>query len=41
MAIDPVSALWLDLTRRAEMKRRFQGTDDQPVRRAKKQARKK
>ncbi len=41
MVIDPVSALWLDLQRRSEMKRRLQGTDEPTVRRARKQARKK
>jgi len=41
MVIDPVSALWLDLSRRAEMKRKFQGSDDQPARRERKRSRKK
>jgi hypothetical protein len=41
MVMDPVSALWLDLSRHAEMKREFEGSDGQPARRARKQARKK
>jgi len=41
MVIDPVSALWLDLSRRAEMKRMLEGVNDQPSRRARKRSRKK
>ena len=41
MMIDPISALWLDLNRRAEMKRQFEGSDGQVPRRARKRSRKK
>ena len=41
MVIDPITALWLDLSRRAEMKRKFPGSDDQLPQRAKKRSRKK
>jgi hypothetical protein len=40
MVVDPVTALWLDRSRRAEMKRHFPGSDDQLLRRTKKPSRK-
>jgi hypothetical protein len=41
MVVDPITALWLDRSRRAELKRQFPGSDDQLPRPAKKRSRKK
>jgi hypothetical protein len=41
MVVDPITALWLDRSRRAEMKRQFPGSDDQLPGRTKKRSRKK
>jgi hypothetical protein len=41
MVVDPITALWLDRSRRAELKRQFPGSDDQLPQRARKRSRKK
>ena len=40
MVVDPITALWLDRSRRAEMKRHFPGSADQLPQRARKRSRK-